>query len=106
MALKLNYFIYLFLAVLGLRRWQAFSSCREWGLPFVLVLGLLTVVASHCGAQALGRGFSNGGFSHCRLWALEHRLSSCAAGGIFPDQGFNPWFLSTVPPGQSRDSFF
>ena len=48
--LKLNYFLknfYLFLAVLGLRCcvW-AFSSCGERGLLFVVVCGLLIVVAS------------------------------------------------------------
>ena len=44
---KFIYFIYLFLAVLGLRccAW-AFSSCGEWGLPFVAVRGLLIAVAS------------------------------------------------------------
>ena len=42
-----NKFIYLFLAVLGLRRcaW-AFSSCGERGLLFVAVRGLLIAVAS------------------------------------------------------------
>ena len=40
-------FIYLFLAVLGLRCCaQAFSSCSEWGLLFVTVRGLLIVVAT------------------------------------------------------------
>ena len=41
------YFIYLFLAVLGLRccKW-AFSSRGELGLLFIAVLGLLIVVAS------------------------------------------------------------
>ena len=40
-------FIYLFLAVLGLRcHVQAFSSCGEQGLLFVAVRGLLIVVAS------------------------------------------------------------
>ena len=40
-------FIYLFLTVLGLHccAW-AFSSCGEWGLLFVVVRGLLIVVAS------------------------------------------------------------
>ena len=40
-------FIYLFLAVLGLRCcvW-AFSSCGEQGLPFIAVCGLLIAVAS------------------------------------------------------------
>ena len=41
-----NLFIYLFLAVLGLRCcvW-AFPSCGEWGLLFVAVCGLLIAVA-------------------------------------------------------------
>ena len=39
--------IYLFLAVLGLRGcvW-ALSGCREWGLLFIAVHGLLIVMAS------------------------------------------------------------
>ena len=43
---KFIYFIYLFLAVLGLRCcvW-AFSSCGEQGLLFVAVHGLLIAVA-------------------------------------------------------------
>ena len=44
---KSIYLIYLFLAALGLRCCaQAFSSCGEQGLLFVVVLGLLIVVAS------------------------------------------------------------
>ena len=44
---KLIYFIYLFLAALGLRCcMQAFSSCGERGLLLVVVCGLLTAVAS------------------------------------------------------------
>ena len=40
-------FIYLFMAALGLRCCaRAFSSCGEWGLLFVVVRGLLIVVAS------------------------------------------------------------
>ena len=40
-------FIYLFLAVLGLRFCaRAFSSCGEHGLLFIAVRGLLIVVAS------------------------------------------------------------
>ena len=44
---KINVFIYLFLAVLGLRccTWT-FSSCSEWGLLFVAMCRLLTAVAS------------------------------------------------------------
>ena len=40
-------FIYLFMAALGLRCcMQAFSSCGEWWLLFVVVRGLLIVVVS------------------------------------------------------------
>ena len=40
-------FIYLFLGVLGLRFCaRAFSSCSEWGPPFIAVRGPLTVAAS------------------------------------------------------------
>ena len=43
----LIYFIYLFLAALGLRCCaRAFSSCGERGLLFIVVRGLLIVVAS------------------------------------------------------------
>ena len=45
--LKKKKFIYLFLAALGLRCCtQAFSSCGEWGLVFLVVRGLLIAVAS------------------------------------------------------------
>ena len=41
------FLIFLFLAVLGLRCCaQAFSSCSEWGLLFVVVRRLLIAVAS------------------------------------------------------------
>ena len=44
---KINLFIYLFLAVLGLRCCvRAFSSCSERGLLFVAVCRLLIAVAS------------------------------------------------------------
>ena len=40
-------FIYLLLVVLGLLcRGPAFSRCREWGLLFLAVHGLLVAVAS------------------------------------------------------------
>ena len=50
----LNYlFIYLFMAVLGLRFCvRAFSSCDKQGPLFITVRGPLTIVASRCGAQA------------------------------------------------------
>ena len=44
---KICLFIYLFLAVLGVRCCaRAFSSCGKWGLLFVAVRGLLIAVAS------------------------------------------------------------
>ena len=44
---KFIYFIYLFLATLGLHCCpRAFSSCGKWGLLFVAVHGLLIAVAS------------------------------------------------------------
>ena len=65
--LKKNYlFIYLFLAVLGLRccAW-AFSSCGERGLLFVVVRRLLLAVASLVAEHGLWRA----GFSSCGTWA-------------------------------------
>ena len=45
--LKINLFVYLFLAALGLRCCtQAFSSCSQRGLLFVAVRRLLIAVAS------------------------------------------------------------
>ena len=44
------------MTAMGLHCWaQAFSSCDERGLPFVVVHGLLITVPSLCyGARALG----------------------------------------------------
>ena len=43
----LSFFIYLFMAVLGLRFCvRAFSSCGKWGLLCIAVRGPLTIVAS------------------------------------------------------------
>ena len=78
----LIYFIYLFLAALGLRccMWT-FSSCGKRGL--LLSCGAR---ASHCGgfsccgAWALGMQASVVvalGLSSCGLWTLECRFSSC-----------------------------
>ena len=76
------WFFFFFLAALDLRCCaQAFSSCSEQGLLFVAVHRLLLiVVASRCGAQALGAQASvvvAHGLSSCGLRALERRLSSC-----------------------------
>ena len=47
------YFIYLFMAVLGLRFCaRAFSSCGKWGPLFIAVRGPLIIAASRCRAQA------------------------------------------------------
>ena len=61
---KFIYFIYLFLAVLGLCCCaQAFSSCGERGLLFVAVRGLLIAVAS------LAADHGRTGFSSCSTQA-------------------------------------
>ena len=70
-------FIYLFLAVLGLRFCaRAFSSCGERGPLFITVCGPLTIAASLVAEHKL----------------QTRRLSSCGSAtcGIFPDQGSNP----------------
>ena len=75
------YFIYLFLAALGLRCCaRAFSSWGKWGLLFVAVRGLLIAVASRCRVRAVGTRTSIAvarGLSSCGSRALERRLSSC-----------------------------
>ena len=99
---KFIYFIYLFLAVLGLRCCvRAFSSCGEWGLLFLAVRGLLIAVASlvaehglqahglqqlwHLGSVAVARGLQSAGSV-----AVAHGPSCSVACGILPDQGSNP----------------
>ena len=80
---KINLFIDLLLAALGLRccAW-AFPSCGEQRSLFVAVRGLPIAVASRCGAQAPGTWASvvvACGLSSCGSQALEHSLSSCGA---------------------------
>ena len=70
------FFIYLFLAALGLLccTW-AFSSCSERGLLFVAVCRLLMwwlLLLWSMGSRCVG-------FTSCGSRALEHRLSSCGA---------------------------
>ena len=49
---KINFFIYLFLAALGLRCClQAFSSCGERGLLFLAVRGLLLIAVASLVAE-------------------------------------------------------
>ena len=78
-------FIYLFLAVLGLRFCaRAFSSCGEWGPLFIAVCGPLTVVASPVVEHRLQTR---------RLSSVAHGPGRSTACGIFPDQGSNPCAL-------------
>ena len=58
----------------------ALSSCSERGLPFVVVRGLLTAVAS----LLQSTGSRHTGFGSCGLWALEPRLSSCGTPALLP----------------------
>ena len=91
---------------------------REWGLLFVAVSVLLTVVASRCRAQALGTWASVVvalGLSSCGLQALQWRLSSCGTRASLlcgmwdlPELGIDAvspalagGFLTTEPPGKS-----
>ena len=115
----LNYFIYLFLAALGLH-------CRVWVFLQLRQAG----TTLHCGAQ-----YSHcGGFSCCGAWAqgawasevVAHRLSSCGSQAVerrlsscgaqaqllhgtwdFPGPGLEPvspalagGFLTTAPLGK------
>ena len=63
-------FIYFWLCWVFVAARGLFSSCSERGLLFVVVRGLLTVVASRCGAQAVGTQASV---------VVACRLSSCGA---------------------------
>ena len=102
----------LFLAVLGLCCFaQIFFSCRELGLPFIVVLRLLKV-ASLVAEHRLWGSWASVAVVHwlggCSSWALEcgsvavvHGLSYPKAGGIFPDRGSNPcplhWQTDSYP---------
>ena len=98
---KINLFIYLFLAALGFHCClQAFFSCGEWGLLFVVVRGLLIAVASlaaehglqarglqqlsHVGSVVVAHGLQSAGSV-----VVVHGLSCSVAYGTFPDQGSN-----------------
>ena len=72
---------YLFLAALGLHCCaQAFCSCSERGLLFIVVCGLLIAVASLFAEHGIQRGGSV---------VVVLVLSCSAACGIFLDQGSN-----------------
>ena len=99
------------MAALGLRCCTpAFSRCSEQGLLFVVVQGLLIVVAS----LVEDTGSRCTGFSSCGS-RLERRLSGCGARALLlrgmwdlPGPGFEPMspalaggFLTAAPPGKS-----
>ena len=95
-------FIYLFMAVLGLRFCaRAFSSCGERGPLFITVRGPLTIAASLVAEHRLqtGRLSSCGSRAQllCGMWDLPRPglepVSPALAGG----------FLTTAPPGKPRD---
>ena len=79
----LNYylFIYLFLAVLGLRFCaRASSSCGKWGPLFIAVHG----------PHYRGLSLRSTGSRRAGSVVVAHGPSCSAACGIFPDQGSNP----------------
>ena len=109
----LNHFIYLFMAVLGLR---CCVGARFFGgfFPSFEVQGLLSSVrASHCGgfsywgaglwgataSVVVARGLQSAGSI-----VVAYGLSCSAACGNFPDQGLNPcllhWQVGSLPPGK------
>ena len=80
---KINLFIYLFLAVLGLRFCaRALSSCGKWG-PHS---------SSLCAGLSLSRPLllRSTGSRRAGSVAVAHGPSCSAACGIFPDEGSNP----------------
>ena len=86
-------FIYLFMAVLGLRFCaRAFSSCGKWGLLFIAVRGPLSrpLLLRSTGSRRAGSV------------VVVHRPSCSVSCGIFPDQGSNPcplhWQADSQPP--------
>ena len=97
-------FVYLFMAVLGLHCCtQAFSSCGERGLLFVVACGLQARGLSSCGSQALEPRLSSCGARAqllCGMWDLPgpglEPMSPALAGG----------FLTTVPPGKPKKRIF
>ena len=114
----INLFIYyLFLAALGLRCCaRAFSSCGEWGPLFIVVHGLLIVVASLVAEHRLqSRRLQQ--LWHMSSVAVARRLSSCGSWaqllhGMWdlPRPGIEPLspalageFLTTVPQGKPSD---
>ena len=95
----LNFFIYLFLAVLGLRFCErAFSSCGERGPLFIAVRGPLTIAASLVAEHR---------FQTRRLSSCGSRAQPLRGMWDLPIPGLEPVspalagrFSTTVPPGK------
>ena len=84
-------FIYLFLAVLGLRFCaRAFSSCGKRGPLFIAVRGPLTIAALSLSRPLLLRST---GSRRAGPVIVAHGPSRSTACGILPDQGSNPCAL-------------
>ena len=95
----LIYFIYLFLAVLGLRFCaRAFSSCGKWGPLFIAVRGPLTVTASLVAEHRL----QTHRLSRCGSRAqLLHSMWDLPGPGLEPASPALAGRLSTTaPPGK------
>ena len=83
-----------------------FSSCGDWGLLVITVLGLLTAVASR--VVDTGSGCTGSVAAAPWLWrtssiAVECRARSSNTCGISPGQGSNPcllhWQADSLPLG-------
>ena len=91
---KFIYFIYLFLAALGLRCCaRAFSSCGEQGLLLPQCTGFSLqwlLLLQSMGSRRAGSVVVALGLQSTGSVVVVHGLSCSAACGILPDQGSNP----------------
>ena len=78
-------------------------ACTSHWLPLCPHVEVYLVAARglHCCAWAPSSGaWASGALAACRLWAIEHRLTSSSP-GIFSDQGLNPspqlWQVGSLP---------
>ena len=111
--LKINLFIYLFLAVLSLRCFaRAFSGYCELGLLFIAVPGLLTAVVlllQSTDSRRAGPGIAARGLQSVRLIScsapaqLFHGMWNLPRSGVESmSSALAGSFLFTAPPGKSH----